>query len=458
MSSLPSINVETRRQARRRRPRRPRERQPLDEHVLERRHDRAHARARDARRARARASRPAPSRFVVDPHVQAIAEQLHALAPETRAQNLRAPAAPAWRRLRESSRSSRPRDSPARRARAAGLRSERDARRSARLRRDTAWPSRSSGPATGTRRAASRTRAARPDRRRSSARRARAAAARARACTRARASASCRRTADRRAAARNGTSPVSSSRRVRRAAKSRTPWISREELDVLVDRQVAVEAEPLRDVADRRRGRAAIAKRIDAKHRARARRPARAARRSAAGVVVLPAPSGPMTPNISPRPTSKLSPSTALGRAERLADVDELDRALGPGHGRPPCRPALASSTSTGMPGLRMPLPVVDRHLHAVHELRALGRRLDVARRELRPRRDEGDASGQTIAGVGDDRRRLIDPQARHERLLDVRIRPRVVEIDDDDRAACRRRRARRARRAARSRRRRSAR
>ena len=107
-------------------------------------------------------------------------------------------------------------------------------------------------------------------------------AARARACTRARASASSRPTADRRAGRGTARSPVSSSSRVRRAAKSRTPWISREERDVLVDRQIAVEAEALREIADRRGRRAAIAKRIDAKHRARARRPARAARRSAA--------------------------------------------------------------------------------------------------------------------------------------------------------------------------------
>jgi hypothetical protein len=63
-----------------------------------------------------------------------------------------------------------------------------------------------------------------------------------------------------------------------------------EEGDVLVDGQVAIETEALRQVADAAGDGAVLASRI---------------------AVVFPAPSGPISPNISPRPTSKLTPSSA---------------------------------------------------------------------------------------------------------------------------------------------------
>ena len=81
---------------------------------------------------------------------------------------------------------------------------------------------------------------------------------------------------------------------------------------------------------------------------------------------------------------------------------------------------------------LQHAVAVVGRDLDAVHELRALLRGLHVARRELRLRRDERDRPVEAAAaGVGDERRRLAEPQPRHERLVDVDVGPRVIEIGD---------------------------
>ena len=66
---------------------------------------------------------------------------------------------------------------------------------------------------------------------------------------------------------RNGVSPVSVEQPLaRRAAKSAHAMDAREELDVLVDREIAVQAELLRHVADRGGRRAVRAERIGAEH------------------------------------------------------------------------------------------------------------------------------------------------------------------------------------------------
>src|SRR5690349_14746095 len=98
--------------------------------------------------------------------------------------------------------------------------------------------------------------------------------------------------------------------------------------------------------------------------------------------VVLPAPSGPMSPNISPLATSNETPASAVTAANRLTT---------------PSRRITASAAMTGprATGRRKPdidrdtrledtLPVVDRHFDPVDELGALVGRLGVARRELR--------------------------------------------------------------------------
>ena len=86
-----------------------------------------------------------------------------------------------------------------------------------------------------------------------------------------------------------------------------------EERDVLVDAQIAVQAEALRQVADRvGEPRDARGPDRDPSTRTRPRVGAAAGRRSMRMVVVLPAPSGPIRPNISPRSTDSDSSLTAV--------------------------------------------------------------------------------------------------------------------------------------------------
>ena len=66
---------------------------------------------------------------------------------------------------------------------------------------------------------------------------------------------------------------------------------------------------------------------------------------------------------------------------------------------------------------LENPLPVVDRHLHAVHELRSLGRRLDVAGRELAGRRLDAeqkkfDLGTSTVRFVLEEQRNLAQAES----------------------------------------------
>ena len=125
-----------------------------------------------------------------------------------------------------------------------------------------------------------------------------------------------------------------------------------EERDVLVDAEVAVQAEALRQIADRAGDRAVIGDRVAAEHADRARRRRAAARTIRRIVVVLPAPSGPISPNISPGRTSNVS-AVERGDARRSASVTPSSRTRGSRH----CGASDGgSSASTGMPGLSTPL------------------------------------------------------------------------------------------------------
>ena len=85
------------------------------------------------------------------------------------------------------------------------------------------------------------------------------------------------------------------------------------ERDVLVDAQIAVEAELLRQVSDRAGETAMVATRIETEDAdGAAVGPQQAADRCGC-VVVLPAPSGPIRPNISPRSTDNDSSSNGVG-------------------------------------------------------------------------------------------------------------------------------------------------
>ena len=176
--------------------------------------------------------------------------------------------------------------------------------------------------------------------------------------------------------ARNGVSWVSSSSRSRAAAVVAHAVDLGEERDVLVDAQIAVQAEALRQVADRLGEPPMLADRIEAEHADRAARRRCSRPQIIRIVVVLPAPSGPIRPNISPRSTVSDSSPTASDRPYRLTTPVERDGASSARTGSPP-RPACRAFST--------PVLVVHRHLHAVHELGAVLRGLHVARRELGP-------------------------------------------------------------------------
>src|SRR6187399_382148 len=103
-------------------------------------------------------------------------------------------------------------------------------------------------------------------------------------------------------------------------------------------------------------------------------------------VVVLPAPSGPIRPNISPGSTANDSSRTASVRPNRfvtrsslMALLDKLDLRF------------------DGHTDLQHALFVVHRHLDAIHELRAVLGSLNVPRRELRSRGNVADGAGQSV-------------------------------------------------------------
>ena len=168
--------------------------------------------------------------------------------------------------------------------------------------------------------------------------------------------------------------PVSSSSRVAARREVAHAVDPREERDVLVDGQIAVQAEPLRHVADRRAS--PCGGRETDRRQARARVPA----------------SGASSPQISRR-RRRLARAVRTDDAEHLAAADVEASARRPpcvapndlrtstnsttrsGRSRPPALPSGARELDFDRHArLEHALPVVDGHLHAVHELRALGR------------------------------------------------------------------------------------
>src|SRR5207249_9342715 len=90
-------------------------------------------------------------------------------------------------------------------------------------------------------------------------------------------------------------------------------------------------------------------------------------------VVVLPAPSGPINPNISPRSTDNVNSLTATVVPNFLVTRSS---AMG----------LLVANWDLGLhghAGLQHAVPVVHRHLHSIDQLRAFVSGLHVARREF---------------------------------------------------------------------------
>ena len=209
--------------------------------------------------------------------------------------------------------------------------------------------------------------------------------------------------------------PIAKRRQLRQLEQPRAPaLIARiahaqavnlgEERDVLVDAEIAVQAEPLREIADRLRD--VRGARVTGSRPSTRTVPASTFSRPHISriVVVLPAPSGPIRPNISPRSTDMT----------QLAHGDDVAVLLRDAIERRAAQPWLELRRSLKRNFrfdrhalLEHAVAVVDGDLHAVDELRAVFGRLHVARRELGLRRDEADrcregvppASVKTVAG-----------------------------------------------------------
>src|SRR5215831_6055555 len=146
-------------------------------------------------------------------------------------------------------------------------------------------------------------------------------------------------------------------------------------------------------------------------------------------VVVLPAPSGPMRPNISPRATSN-----EISRTAWISPYDLTSRTTRTRGSDIPCLPL--EPRLCGHAGLEEPVRVVEPDLDAVDELHPLVPRLHVLRRELRLRRDEGHLSRPALAAVGDDLGRSGEPDPAEIGLGDVDGEPRLGEVGHDEHRA----------------------
>ena len=174
-----------------------------------------------------------------------------------------------------------------------------------------------------------------------------------------------------------------------------------EERDVLVDAQVAVEAEALREIADFRRDRAMVLDRIVAGDADRAAVGVQQAaqqsnRRCLSGTVRADEAEHLAAVDGEREPIDRDGAPVALGDAIKREHVRlpwSVDRrpwtvVRGPwtvGRHGTACSGITAS---TGIPCFENAVLVVHRHANAVHELRSLFGGLHVARRELRFRRD----------------------------------------------------------------------
>ena len=252
-------------------------------------------------------------------------------------------------------------------------------------------------------------------------------AARGPACTRARASASCRPTADRRAASRNGVSCViveeAIARRARSAARRASPRRTRCSRRWSDRRR----AEALREIADVAGDRACSATGSWPSTRTRPRS-ARSSPQASRIAVVLPAPSGPMNPNISPRRTANDTSSSAVHGAVPLGHAVER---------RARRRSLLRDLRFHRHARLQQP-----SRLSVVTLMRYTSLERSSAVCTLR---GVNSAFGEMnvivpvepLAGVGHERHRLAERQPRHDRLVDVDVRPGTIEVgDDDDRRA----------------------
>src|SRR5205823_991866 len=149
-------------------------------------------------------------------------------------------------------------------------------------------------------------------------------------------------------------------------------------------------------------------------------------------VVVLPAPSGPIRPNISPRSTDSESASTAVVEPYRFVTRSSTMAAMGPDS------PLQWNVGFDRHARFQHAAAVVDGNLHAIHELGALVGGLYVPRRELGLLRDVAHGPWNAgTAGVGRQRRGLAEAQPRHDGFVEVDVGPCMIQVgDDDDRRA----------------------
>src|SRR5215469_10838923 len=148
--------------------------------------------------------------------------------------------------------------------------------------------------------------------------------------------------------------------------------------------------------------------------------------------VVLPAPSGPTKPKISPEATLKSRPSIARTPGNRFtsprtstsARASLTNRLLLTRRGQVDCRVGRH-------PRLQLVIWILEIDLDPIHKGHAFYVGLDTFRRELRVGRDECDVAPIVFAGirVGCDHRRLAPVDAPEIGFIDVGAKPDVIEI-----------------------------
>ena len=182
-----------------------------------------------------------------------------------------------------------------------------------------------------------------------------------------------------------------------RARRGGTPNRSAKKRRFSATRQVGVEAEALRHVAEVLLDGPRLARAVVPEHASPCRRRAAAGRRAMRMVVVLPAPSGPIRPQIWPAGTDSESPRTRRGwrRSSCAGPSSAMAAPLTAGRPRPACPRA------AGRRGWHAQLDGVDQLGAGVARLRVLGRELGLGGRPRSPGRSAARRAARRRAPAG---------------------------------------------------------
>src|SRR5271168_305661 len=150
---------------------------------------------------------------------------------------------------------------------------------------------------------------------------------------------------------------------------------------------------------------------------------------------VLPAPSGPTSPKISPALTSRFRSSTATRSPKRLLSPRTWIASLGMNRQRQVRRRRRRNiDQSIGRhAGFELVLRIIDVDLDPVNQGHALLMRLDALGREFRIGSDKGDAAGEGLAliTISGDSRGLTPSNMLQVGFADISAQPDVIEVGE---------------------------